>query len=303
MSSKIIKEQLEQAIAQKTARHRAAQLDEDDPILAGFSAPRTERAVRIPLDKLIRSQYQVREVDDTYIEDLMESIKDTKGLISPIIVRVLNDGYEVIAGHTRAEAFRRLGETHIEAIVRQLSDAEAAKALAADNVTRKDLTDYELYKQIAILFSNNFLKSNSEASRLLGRSRQDIIRYQAYGRMSHEIIDLLERRPNLFGASLAKDLVDLIDKGHGNVVTLACEKLFDGHIRNQQGVMLWIHQRLADRPAKREVKVMDSTGKVAGRLIITEDGIKITGKHLDYPKLAELIERSISEAIEPSTPS
>ena len=250
-------------------------------------------AQRIPLDKIVGSQYQVRNIDETYIEDLMESITDTKGLISPIIVRQLGDGYELIAGHTRTEACRRLGYTDIPAVVRQMSDEESAKALAADNVTRKDLSDFELYKQIALLFVHGFLKSHSEASRLLGKTRQDIIRYQAYGKLPQEVINLLDKRPALIGASIAKDLAELSEQGHGELVSKACEKMFDGHIKNQGAIVLWIHQRLAENPVKQEFKVLDVNGKVVGRVLMSASGIKVSGKKLDMQKIAEHLKTTL----------
>jgi ParB family chromosome partitioning protein len=250
-------------------------------------------AQRIPLDKIKGSQYQVRSVDESYIEDLMESITDTKGLISPIIVRQVGENYELIAGHTRTEACRRLGYADIPAVVRTMSDEESAKALAADNVTRKDLSDFELYKQIALLFAHGFLKSNSEASRLLGKTRQDIIRYQAYGKLPQEVINLLEKQPALIGANIAKDLADLSEQGNSVLVSQACEKLFDGHIKNQGAIILWIHQRLAESPVKQEFKVLDGNGKIAGRVLISASGIKVSGKKFDMLKIAEHLKTTL----------
>ena len=159
-------------------------------------------AMRVPLHLIQRSPYQVRHFNEAAIEDLMESIRDTGGLITPVVLRPSGEvNYELIAGHTRFEACKRLGFTDIPAVVRPMSDSEAAKALAADNMTRKDLSDFEIFKQLSLLFAQEYLKSNTEASRLLGRSRQDIIRYMAFARMPQEVIELLERDPTFIGAS------------------------------------------------------------------------------------------------------
>jgi ParB family chromosome partitioning protein len=257
----------------------------------------SEQTVRIPIDQIKRSAYQVRHFDENVIEDLMESISDTNGLISPVIVRPLNNGFELIAGHTRTEACKRLGYSEIIAVVRNMTDQEAAKALAADNVTRKDLTDFELFKQIAMLFANGFLKSNSEASRLLGKARQDIIRYQAFGKLPQAVIELLDKQPDLIGASVAKDLADLVEQGHSSLVSEACEKLFDRHIKNQNAIILWIHQRLAERPTKQEYRVVDANGRVAGRVVLTNNGLKITGKRLDFNKINDALKTSLPDMI------
>ena len=103
------------------------------------SAPKaavTELAVA-----LVRpSPFQVRSVADSdYIETLMASIVQS-GVISPVVVRMLDSSnYEVIAGHHRLEACRRLGHENVPVFVRHMTDSEAACALASDNFVRKEL--------------------------------------------------------------------------------------------------------------------------------------------------------------------
>ena len=248
----------------------------------------------IALQDIVASPFQVRHVDDQAIDDLAESIRDTQGLITPIVVRALASGkYELIAGHTRYAACQRLGHLSIPAIVREMSDAEAAKALAADNLTRKDLTDFETFKQINLLEVKEFVRTNSEIARLLGRSRQDVIRYKAFGRLPAEVIDLLERDPALIGASCAKELVDLIDEGAGTFVIEGCVRLFDGQIKNQSALVMWIHQQNSVRPARNEFRVVDPNGKAFAKVSISSSGIKISGRGLDFSAVAELLRREL----------
>lgn len=62
----------------------------------------------IDVDK-IKSGRNVRNEKDNDILELAESI-DRQGLINPILVRKTGpDKYEVIAGHRRLEAVKRLG--------------------------------------------------------------------------------------------------------------------------------------------------------------------------------------------------
>ena len=96
-------------------------------------------ASKIPIHLINQSPYQIPYADESYIEELMGSITDTGGVISPVVVRTISSGkYELIAGHTRLEACRRLGLTEVSAVVRVMSDGEAAKALIADNLARRD---------------------------------------------------------------------------------------------------------------------------------------------------------------------
>ena len=232
-------------------------------------------ALRIPLSSIQTSPYQVRQLDDTVVEDLMSSIVDTDGIISPVIVRPLPDGmYELVAGHTRLEACKRLGHPDIQAIVRPLSDAEAGRALAADNLARKDLCDYEIHKQLKVLFSNNFLKSNSEAARLLGRTRQDIIRYNSFGKLPPSVIDLLESNKSLIGGTTAVELGGFPE----STVVEGCQKLLSGQLKTQQDLLAWLRKPKTTSPPRSESRVLNDAGKTVGKIARGTQALKISGK-------------------------
>ena len=255
----------------------------------------------LPLDSLVVSRYQVRKEDEDYIQDLMASIQSTKGLIAPVIVRPLDNGkFELVAGATRWEAYRRLGYIEIPAICRDMSDEEAARALAIDNLRRRDLSDYETYLQMKVLFEEGILKSNSDAARVLGRYRQEIIAYQAYGRLSAATLSLLEQRPRLFGATLAKELSVAIDSGRGERVDEAVQKLFSGEIKTQAGVLSWVSQRAGMTvPAKpREFRVTNDDGQPMGRVKISGKGIQVSGKGVDWIKLEEILRRELPNCLQ-----
>jgi len=56
------------------------------------------------------------EWDEKEMEELKKSIAE-QGLIEPILVRPLDREYEIVHGHRRVEAMRRLGWKECEAIV------------------------------------------------------------------------------------------------------------------------------------------------------------------------------------------
>src|SRR5579862_9921692 len=67
------------------------------------------------------------------IEELMDSIRRV-GLLQPIIVRPVPGFFEVVAGHRRLEACRRLRWKQIPAIVKDLSDRAAYEVCICENV-------------------------------------------------------------------------------------------------------------------------------------------------------------------------
>lgn len=248
-------------------------------------------AVRLPVGQIKPSPFQVKQLDEKDIDDLMASIQDTGGLITPITVRLLDDGtYELVAGHTRYAAFVRLGYPDIPAVVRVMTDAEAAKALAADNHARADLSDYESYKQLKDLFEREFLKSNSEAARLFGRTRQDIIRFQSFGKLPAAVRELLDINKRLIGASAAYVLCDLPEE----LVIEGCQRLADGKLKSQQAVLLWIAQQSKPQAAPPVARsVLGADGKPAGRLTKGPNGVKLSVKNADYEAVLAVVQEEL----------
>ena len=87
----------------------------------------------------------IRNEKDSEIFELAESI-ERQGLINPITVQKRDDGkYEVIAGHRRFEAIKRLGYPHVECnILDDLNEKEIILAQIAENCQRKQMSASEL---------------------------------------------------------------------------------------------------------------------------------------------------------------
>jgi ParB/RepB/Spo0J family partition protein len=134
-------------------------------------SPERESIVQLPVDKIRNSPFQARK-DFSEIENLEESIKHL-GLDNPILVRPLGDGeFELVAGERRLRAFRKLGRSAIPAIVRQLTDEEAAVHSFAENYQRKNLKwneEGEGYDKILARFPN---LSERKLAELVGKKQK-----------------------------------------------------------------------------------------------------------------------------------
>lgn len=75
------------------------------------------------------------------IDELAASIK-ARGLLQPIVVRPVGDGFRVVAGFRRFAALQKLGVDTVPAVVRDVSDHDIDGVV--ENVMRDDLTSYEL---------------------------------------------------------------------------------------------------------------------------------------------------------------
>lgn len=102
-----------------------------------------QEVVYLHLDDIIPNRFQPREVfDERALKELAASIKE-HGVIHPIIVRQVNNKYEIIAGERRYKASALAGMTKIPAIINNLDDKEAAKVALLENLQRKNLNPIE----------------------------------------------------------------------------------------------------------------------------------------------------------------
>jgi ParB/RepB/Spo0J family partition protein len=89
------------------------------------------------------------DIDPEKITELSESI-DEVGLLQPILLRPVGERFEIVAGHRRFLACQRLGLPALDAVVKEMTDQEAAIIRASENLARENLTPLEE----SIIFSN-----------------------------------------------------------------------------------------------------------------------------------------------------
>jgi len=83
-----------------------------------------------------------RVVDDDEMDRLVESIKE-HGVMTPIYVRPIDGGYEVVSGHRRIHAAKRAGLDTVPVIEMDMTRDEAAIALVDSNLHRERLLPSE----------------------------------------------------------------------------------------------------------------------------------------------------------------
>lgn len=120
--------------------------------------------------KNIVSGKNIRNEHDDEITELASSI-EKQGLINPILVQKRDDGkYEVIAGHRRYEAVKRLGLPHIECnVFEDLSEKDVLLTQLAENVQRKNMSAWELVELFEDM-KKRFRLNNENIAKLMGKS-------------------------------------------------------------------------------------------------------------------------------------
>ncbi len=113
-----------------------------------------------------------QQFDEVALNELAQSIAD-KGVLQPILLRPVGEGFEIIAGERRWRAAQKAQLHRIPALVRELDDATTAEVALIENVQRTDLNAIEeadAYKKLII----NFSHSQDDVGRLVGKSRSHV---------------------------------------------------------------------------------------------------------------------------------
>lgn len=97
----------------------------------------------IPVEMIRPNRYQPRTVfDEQSIFELAQSIREN-GLIQPVVVRKIDDHYEIIAGERRYRAMLMSGALTIPCIISNIDDEKSATVALIENIQRENLSVIE----------------------------------------------------------------------------------------------------------------------------------------------------------------
>ena len=109
---------------------------------------------------------------ETAQRELQESIR-RNGLIQPITVREVEDGFELLAGERRFRAISDLGLPTISAYVRDLNDEEMRTLSIIENVQREELNPIDLARSYRSL-SEDLGFSQEKIAAQIGKNRSTV---------------------------------------------------------------------------------------------------------------------------------
>jgi len=100
-------------------------------------------SIRIDIRRIERNPFQPREdFDPIELQSLSDSLR-AHGLLQPLVVRRVDDGYQLIAGERRLQAAAKAGWTEVPVHVVEADDRELAELAIVENLHRKDLNALE----------------------------------------------------------------------------------------------------------------------------------------------------------------
>lgn len=95
--------------------------------------------MQVSLSDITHNPYQVREIStDEELQELADSIRE-HGLLQPIKVRPVSQGFELVYGHRRLAAMLLLGWASCEVLVDEVSDDDSLIQSIVENLQRKNL--------------------------------------------------------------------------------------------------------------------------------------------------------------------
>jgi ParB family transcriptional regulator, chromosome partitioning protein len=96
------------------------------------------QTVEIPIKKLREAPWNPNQMDEAMLERLKRSL-DRYGLVEPLVVRPIENHYEVLSGNQRLKAIKQIGFTSVTCVVVNLKDEEAMLlAQALNNLKGED---------------------------------------------------------------------------------------------------------------------------------------------------------------------
>ena len=146
--------------------------------------------LEISINDITPNPYQARITwNDQELAELAESIR-ANGVVQPIIVRPITDGYQLIAGERRLRAAKLASLEKIPALIRQASDEQLHEWSLVENIHRVDLNPIERARAYRD-YVNAFSLTQAEAAERLGEDRSVVANHLRLLDLPQEIKQML----------------------------------------------------------------------------------------------------------------
>ena len=230
-------------------------------VLFGADLPEKENELlQLPISRVEpRSDQPRRDFDEEALRELSASIA-RYGLIQPITVRALGDGYyQIIAGERRWRAARLVGLDEVPVRVIEADDRRAAELALVENLQREDLNPIEEAEGYRTLMEQYGL-TQEEAAKSVGRSRPAVANALRLLGLTQPVLALV--REGKLSAGHARSLLPLPE---GRQLA-AAEEVMKKELsvrRTEQLAKKWQTEKREPKPAGDAV---DYAAEVAERL-------------------------------------
>ena len=176
---------------------------------------------KIQVHKIKRNRHQPRKVfKEDEIKQLAESIREN-GQIAPIVVRKIDDNYELIVGERRWRATQLLKKETINAVVIEADEKTSAVLSIVENVQREDLNSMEEAESLDRLIKE-FDMSHEDVSKYISKSRTHVTNIIRLNDLSDFVKEQL--RENNISMGHARAVITLSDDEQSKIIREAIHK-------------------------------------------------------------------------------
>lgn len=234
------------------------------------------QAVKLNILDIEPNKEQARkQFDDAALSELADSIAQ-HGVLQPLLVRpIFGGGYQLIAGERRWRASRLAGLTQVPAIIKELSDEEAAVISLIENLQREDLNPVEEAFGFASLIKD-FSLTQEEAAKKVGKSRPAVANALRLLKLPEKVLDYV--RENKLSAGHARAIAAIDDE---KTALFAAETVIEKGLsvrETEKMVKALTVEKKAKKPSKSrhtffdevELSLNNSLGRKAK--VITKEG-------------------------------
>lgn len=124
------------------------------------------KILQVPIEDIIPNRFQPRlSFDESSLKELADSIKQ-HGIIQPLVLRRVQDKYEIIAGERRYKAAMMAGLASVPAVITSMDDNTSAEVAIVENVQRKDLTAIEEARSYQALLDKGYMTQDMLAKKM-----------------------------------------------------------------------------------------------------------------------------------------
>ena len=247
-----------------------------------------QRLLWIPVKLIHPNPYQPRrDFDGDKLEKLAESIREN-GIIQPLTVRKVKDGYELIAGERRLRGAKAAGLETVPCVLGRYTDEQSSVLALVENIQRSELNFFEEADAIGRLMVCHEM-TQEEIAKRLGKSQPAVANKLRLLRLPDDIRrrilenGLTERHARsllrLPDEKTVKKALDAIIAGKLNVAETdrMVEKLLEGGAKKRRRKVAVIRDlRLFRNTLDRAVKSIKSTG------VSVETRVEEKDDHIEY---------------------
>ena len=144
-----------------------------EPEATREAEPKQQEVRSVLIESIQANRFQPRKTfPDESLEELAASIREF-GVLQPLLVRPLEEGFELVAGERRLRASELAGLAEVPVISREIGDKEVAEMAMIENLQREDLhflEEAEGFQQLIVQFGF----TQEELAKRVGKSQSTL---------------------------------------------------------------------------------------------------------------------------------